>query len=73
MKIRHENRNHILRPGVEVKVDWRPVFSTTEGKIWMKATVVDVLSTQFTAVVEVDGEPLTYRFYSDVGETWRPL
>jgi len=54
-----------------VLIDWRPVFSTKTGHNWMEAVVVDTLDTQFTAIVQVDGEPLTYRFYADHGDSWK--
>jgi Ni,Fe-hydrogenase I small subunit len=59
------------KPGQVIEVNWRPVFSTDEGFNAMEATVQDCLATQFTAIVAVDGEPMTYRFYADYGDSWR--
>jgi hypothetical protein len=70
MKIRYKKKNHYLHPGITVLIDWVMGHNVP---VWVTATIVDTLSTQFTALVNVDGAPLTFRFYSDVGDTWRPV
>jgi len=62
-----------LEKGTRVQVNWRPVFSTEEGPCWKTATVVDVLSAQFTCFVDVDGSPLSYQLYTNIGDSWRPF
>jgi hypothetical protein len=57
--------------GETIEVNWRPVFSTDEGFNPQEAVVIDLLDVQFIAEVQVDGEPLTYRFYTDIGNSWR--
>jgi hypothetical protein len=54
--------------GMEVEINHRPVFSTTEGFNARKVTVCDVLAEQFT--VEVDGVKRFY-FFKDHGNSWR--
>ena len=73
MLVEYRGKKYVLRPGTVVQVNWRPVFSTKEGPNWKHATINDILSVQFTAHINVDGDPLTYRFYKDVGHTWRPI
>lgn len=57
--------------GELIEVNWRPVFSTQEGFNAQDAIVQAVLGVQFTAIVQVDGEPLAYYFFHDQGDTWR--
>ncbi len=44
----------------------------TEGNLhWIDCRVVDLLSSQFTAVDIEDN--ILFRFYADEGETWRKV
>lgn len=71
--VRYQKKDHVLERGVEIEVDWRPVFSAKPENNWKKATIQDILAAQFTAVVnDVAGDPLTFRFFTDVGDSWRP-
>lgn len=73
MNIRYKKKTYTLEKGTRVRVNWRPVFSTAEGPNWKTATVVDILSAQFTAFVDVDGSPLSYQLYTNVGDMWEPI
>jgi hypothetical protein len=41
------------------------------GSTWEKATVLDILSTQFVA--ELEGGKVVFKFYADKGTEWREL
>jgi hypothetical protein len=65
MRFSYKGRSYNVQPGTEIEVYWI-------DDQWQPATVEDMLSAQLTATVMVDGEPLTYRLFTDMGETWKP-
>lgn len=69
MKVRYKKQNYYLKADQTVLVDWTTADFT---HVWKTATIVDILSSQFTVLIDVDGQPLSYLFYHDVGDTWRP-
>ena len=69
MKGKFEGAEYILRPGMTVLVNDRSVFGTTKN--WVPATIKDMLSLQFTAVIH-DSELQQYCLYQDRGSTWKP-
>ena len=64
MRIHYQTKPYIINEDSKIEVMW--VDS------WMPATICDLLYTQLTANIHVAGEPLSYLFYADIGETWRP-
>lgn len=56
-------------PSDKVMINVRNVFSASTEDTYQLATVVDILSTQFTAEL-ADGH-VVYRFYRDIGRSWR--
>lgn len=57
--------------GEIIEVNFRPTFSAAEGFTPHDAEVVDLLNVQFIARV-IDGTDVrTFRFYDDLGNSWR--
>ena len=71
MRVRFKHDWYDMEPGLKVRIDDRAIFSAGQGKNWIDATVVDVLSTQFTCLTE-DGRT-QFRLFPDVGITWEPI
>jgi len=73
--IRYKRELRELTPGTKVSVLWNDgKFSLLKQEIWTTATILDLLSVQFTAAYDhVDGNPVTYCFYDAVGDSWRPI
>jgi hypothetical protein len=72
-QVTYKGKKYTLEEGTAIQVNWRPVFSTETGPNWKNATIQSLLNVQFTAIVEVDGNPLAYHFYDAVDGTWRPV
>ena len=71
MLVHFNGTKYNIIPGERVLIDVRNVFSASPEGNFQPAMVVDVLSTQFTA--ELEDDHIVYRFYSDVGRSWRPV
>ncbi len=70
MLIKYKGTKTVLREGLRIQYDATSVFSRAKPQ-WHTATVVDVLSTQFTALDMED--KIIFRFFADVGRTWKPV
>ena len=53
-----------MNVGDRVEVKWW-------DDVWKAAVVQDLLNSQFTAIVDVDGGPLRFSFYNEKNVTWR--
>ena len=71
MKVRFKHDWYEMETGMKVRIDDRAIFGAGQTKKWVHATVVDVLSVQFTSLTD-DGR-VVFRIYSDVGNTWEPI
>jgi hypothetical protein len=75
MIVTYNKQKYTVRPGMEIEFDKRNIFGGSTEPNWHKAVIVDVLAHQFTAeYVDTEyGEQTIFRFYQDVGTTWRPI
>jgi len=58
----------LLFKGKHIEIDYTAVFSPSPEQNWQPAMVMDMLSTQFTALID---NHIQYYFYKDRGVTWR--
>ena len=71
MLILYKGKRHEIEPNTRVMIDVRNVFSAGYDQNWQPATVIDILSVQFTA--ELEDKAVIYRHFSDVGRSWEPI
>ena len=70
MIVKYNRKKYTLTPDMTVWVTDNSVFSAKPN--WVMATIIDLLSIQFTAVIH-DTEIQKYCQYSDVGRSWKPM
>lgn len=72
MQVKYQNQRYIVRPGMLISINVQPVFSAKQEPNWENGKVVDLLGTQFTALLDTQTEEVRILMYQGVGESWKP-